>query len=72
MVHILPGSLEITANGTVTAGVHIGGSDWNIVALRYITLNKEDWLPGEVLIQALDRVYDNSTGSVLTKDFKLN
>ena len=71
MVHILPGSLEV--DGTiVTAGVHAGGSDWNVVGLRYLQLEKEDWQEGDVLIQALDRLYDNSTGSLLTGDFKRN
>lgn len=72
MTHfILPGSFEIS-DTTLTAGVHTGANDWDIKNLRYVSVDANEALPGDSALDLLGRIYDNSTGCLLSYNFKRN
>lgn len=71
MRHILPGSVEVNGN-IITAGVHEGSNEWDLKNLRYIEGDTSKANKGEKLLEFLSRIYDNSTGCLIHKTFKVN
>ncbi len=69
--HVLPGSMEINGK-RITAGVHKGAHEWDIQEIRFVTVDTTGADPSEKLIDLLARVYENSTGCVSFRTFKMN
>lgn len=65
---ILGGSLEREGD-TLVAGVHSGPSEFEIKDIRYVRGKISDMKTRETIGEFLDRVYQNSTGCVIRKDF---
>lgn len=72
MTHfILPGSFE--AEGTMlTAGVHVGESEFAPKGLRYIQADLSKMHKDETALTFMARIYDNSTGCLVKGGFKEN
>lgn len=68
---ILPGSFAVVG-GVITCGVHTGAHEWDIKNLRYIEGDLSEGDPSEQLIDIVSRIYDNSTGCVLSNSFVMN
>jgi len=69
---VLGGSLELVGK-TVQAGVLVGTHAFDMNdTLRYVAGSTSKMQPNETVEEYLFRVYDNSTGSLLTNDFDDN
>lgn len=68
--HILPGSLELSGN-IVRAGVHTGPSEFVTENLRYVSGDGSKGLPDDTLVSFLTRIYENSEGCIVHRDFKM-
>lgn len=69
---VVPGSLELKG-GMVTAGVHTGSHEWDVKNLRYVRADMTKVTDkNRTLISILSEVYDNSTGCLMKKTFKMN
>ncbi len=66
---ILPGSLEIE-NDVLTAGVHTGTTEWDIVGLRYVRGNVAMMYKADTVLTFLGRIYDTTEGCLINGSFK--
>ena len=68
---IFPGSIE-RDGAIVRGGVFIGASEYGVTydTLRYVEGDIRDGLPDDTVESFLFRIYDNSTGCLLTGTFE--
>ncbi len=67
---ILPGSIEVE-NGTVTCAVFEGKTEWDInKSLRYVQFTLDEFSKSSTVLEVAEKVYNNSTGSVINGDFE--
>lgn len=68
-MHILGGSLDQEGD-MLSAGVHEGPSEFEIKNIRYVQGKVSDMKKGETVKVFMERIYMNSTGCLINKDFK--
>ena len=73
MAFILPGSLSV--EGTIVTGaLHTGSNEWdyNMDNIRYVEGDTKTMKPDDTILSFLTRIYNNSTGCLVRKTFKVN